>query len=420
MANIDELTKLPAPSSPAPAIASGVVALYKDNNWSSQNIELRLSEYESGMRHTVPNALFDSATYVAFNLPVGTVMTLMDNIASVEQTFTVANLRQCGRCVDLVGTGKTEAVNLVAVNMNDCVSSFFWRKVDLDLGAIELFEDDNFQGGRSTLFLSEWNTGTVYSLSEWWLQDKISSIRWKMLKDRQTAQFFDNADGSGSNYSNVKGYGDIKEIASLRDIRLNDCISSFRWDEINPKKEVIAPFEVKSSTGSDAISLTSTVNGTNKTSLSQPVTVSLNDTESQTVTVSTTDTFATGIKASFSQKFSAVGNEKSWSVEVSFSYTRTQQKTTSQTQTIGLSLSEVINAPPNTNYSATLEVTIGKIPATVFSTTATRWYDQPVTGGEVDPSNNGWYKRVEPITVTISGGLVANTSVKIEATPISA
>lgn len=32
--------------------------------------------------------------------------------------------------------------------MSDCVSAFFWRLVDLDLGAIELFDDSDFNGNR--------------------------------------------------------------------------------------------------------------------------------------------------------------------------------------------------------------------------------------------------------------------------------
>jgi hypothetical protein len=61
-------------------------------------------------------------------------MTLMDNVQPVPATGTVADLSGCGPCIDLIGTGKTEAVDLGAVNMNDGISSFFWRTVDLNLG----------------------------------------------------------------------------------------------------------------------------------------------------------------------------------------------------------------------------------------------------------------------------------------------
>src|SRR5437763_1182156 len=89
-------------------------------------------------------------------------------------------------------------------------------------GSVMLFFDDsNFGGNRSTIFLSEWNSGTLYSISDWWLQDRISSVRWKTLSDRQTAVLFDNSDGSGDQYNNIKGWGDVKEIASLPDVGFN-------------------------------------------------------------------------------------------------------------------------------------------------------------------------------------------------------
>lgn len=140
----------------------------------------------------------DAATWVAFNLPVGVVMTLIDNNTPVESGHLVWELRNCGRCIDLVGTGQTEAVDLTQCNMNDCVSSFFWRKVDLAQGAIELFDDVNFQGNRSTLFLGEWPMGTAVSLENWWLRGRVSSVRWHMLDDRQTVALFSNTDGTGA------------------------------------------------------------------------------------------------------------------------------------------------------------------------------------------------------------------------------
>lgn len=368
--------------------------------------------------------MFDNATFVSFNLPVGTVMTLMDNVTPVPGGHTVSDLSNCGRCVDLVGTGQTEGVNLMAVNMNDCVSSFFWREVDLDLGAIEIFDDVDFGANRNTLFLSEWNSGRIYSIEEWWLQDRVSSIRWRTLNDRQTAQMFDNVDGSGDSYNNIKGYGTTKEIANLDDIRLNDRISSFRWDGIVPKKEIIAPFDVKVSTGTDALGLTSVLHGTNGGSLPAPVVLTLNDTTTQTVTVSTTDTHVTAIKTSYSQKNEpkvgiGLGTATTWSIEMSYSYTHSDTKTTSETKTITLSIAETVMAQKMTTWKATLLVTIGKIPATVYNTTAQRWYDEPVTGGVPDPANNGWYKRIEPVSVTVEGSLATDTSVNIEETPIT-
>jgi len=151
MSNIYFLTRLPVPSSPPPTLPSGTAMLFADDNWGSESATLRTADYPESVRH-----LFDGtpmqyqATVIAFNLPVGTVMTLMDGIVPPN------DLRFCGRFVDLVGTGKTEAVNLMTLNVNHRLSGFFWRKVNLDRGAIELFADTNFHGDRTTIFLGQW------------------------------------------------------------------------------------------------------------------------------------------------------------------------------------------------------------------------------------------------------------------------
>jgi hypothetical protein len=66
-----------------------------------------------------------------------------------------------------------------------------------------------------------------------------------------------------------------------------------------------------------------------------------------------------------------------------------------------------------------LLVNIGQIPPTVYHTTAERWYNVPMTGAQQDPLNNNWYKRVEPVTVSIAGSLASSTRVNIETKPVS-
>jgi hypothetical protein len=417
------LTQLPAPSTAPPQIPSGTVSVFQDDNWGSARLDLSTVDFVPDERQTIQSSMFDSATWVAFNLPVGTVMTLMDNVQPVDPSKGAADLSGCGQCVDLVGTGQTEAVDLGSVNMNDSVSSFFWRTVDLTLGAIELFGDAGFAGGRSTIFLSEWNSGTVYDLSQWWLQDALSSVRWSTLTDRQTAILFDNSNGTGNQFNNIKGWGSTKEVSNLEDLGFNDTASSFSWTAVVPMKEIIAPFNILSSTTSGSSELTSVVNGTNNSSLSQPVTVSLQNTNAQTVTVATQDQTVTGISSTLTiteqEGLKDVASETvACAVTVSFSYTQSTTKTTSQTQTIALSISQTVNAPAYTTYTATLLVNIGQIPPTFYQTSAQRWYNVPVTGGVVDPANNGWYMRVEPVKIYMAGSLASNSTVSINTTPI--
>ena len=108
-----------------------------------------------------------------------------------------------------------------------------------------------------------------------------------------------------------------------------------------------------------------------------------------------------------------------WSIELSYSYERSTTVSRSETKTIALSVAQTANAPPKTDYTATLLVTMGTLPPTVYKTTAERWYGVPVAGAVQDPAKNNWYKRVEPITVTLRGALATHSTVRIEATPIA-
>jgi len=417
-----QLTPLPSPEH-VPSVPYGTVILYKDSNWGSRSYTIRTSDYLSGVRHTISQSLFDEATYVAYNLPPGVVLTLIDNVKSAPEGNPY-DYRDCGATADLVGTGESVGVDLTKIGLNDKVSQFVWRAVSLELGALELWEHSEYQGNKLTIFLSEWSSGDVHSIGTWNLQDKITSMKWRTLNDRQTVDLFDNSDGTGDSYQNVKGWGDTKEISNLKDIRMNDKISSFRWNPVLPKKEVIAPFHINTNSASSGFKgLTATQAGTNDSTATQSIVLNITNTTAQSVSTTTTDTFVTGIKSNFSYTSKAspagVGTDWSWSVELSFSYTRTNTVQKTITDTVALSVSQTTNIPASSTFEATLLVKIGQLPETTYHTTAERWYELPLTGSVADPSNNGWYKRVEPVHVLISGGLAASTELTVKSQPIS-
>src|SRR5579863_940813 len=64
----------------APELPTGLVRLYEDASWNSQSLDLPTSQYRQNARQSIAGTYMqDAATWVAFNLPVGTVMTLMNN-----------------------------------------------------------------------------------------------------------------------------------------------------------------------------------------------------------------------------------------------------------------------------------------------------------------------------------------------------
>jgi hypothetical protein len=82
---------------------------------------------------------------------------------NLERGQPVADVRHCGKCVDLVGTDKEESVDLEPLHMADCLEGFFFREVDLKIGAFELWDhrkqdmssQDYELGVHQTIFLSE-------------------------------------------------------------------------------------------------------------------------------------------------------------------------------------------------------------------------------------------------------------------------
>ncbi|TGO30047.1 hypothetical protein BPAE_0008g00390 [Botrytis paeoniae] len=419
--SIDQTSASNLADSNVPQILSGSISLFTDPNCSGTRTDICLEDYAINQRHAITSAQLDATTVVLYNLPHGTVVTLIG--ARPDDPVNIADYKNCDCVVDLVGYNHTKLCTLPETGLNDDLSMFFWRKVDLRMGVVELFCRSDFTHARVNLWLCEWEPGVVHSLEGWDINDDASSARWRTLLDRQSVILYQYSDGTGKTYNNIKGWGGIKQISDFSDVDFNDTASAWKWEAANPIKEIIAPFTITSTASSSSVGLTSVVDGTNDSDQVQPVVVTLNNTKEQTVTVQTSDQHVVGVSSTFSTTATegvegVASDSATWSVSLNYSYTHTDTVTRSDTQTVGLNISQTINAPPHTTYVATLLVTIGRLPPTEYHTTAQRWYTSPVTGSEVDPANNNWYKRVEDVKVTIDGSLACHTSTNIKTTPL--
>lgn len=171
---VQDLTKLPAYGVPY-QVPTGTVALYQDPNYTGTRSDLRINDYTPNKRHVVPDAQYDKTSNILWNLPIGVVVTLVGGWAPGEDGKKVVDLSYGNTCLDLVGTGTTEGCELWTSGINDDLSFFFWRNVDLSIGAVELFADGNFTGRRTTIFLSEWESGKVNSFRNWGMNNTCSS-----------------------------------------------------------------------------------------------------------------------------------------------------------------------------------------------------------------------------------------------------
>jgi hypothetical protein len=385
------------------------VAFFRDNSWGSQRDDVRLSDYPPNDRHSLPSGVHDKATWVGWNLPVGEVVTLMEHVVKDAPNGLVSDLGRAGVCVELVGTGKPESVNLIAIDLNDKVSCFFYRTAKFALGAIELFGDANFSGPRSTLFLSEWEADKLFNFKDWWLQDRVSSARWITIGDRCKATLYDNTDGQGDRFVISSATSGPRETSNFRDIRLNDRFSAWKWSGLKVMKEVIDPFQYIPPEGGSWKRYNTDMAG-----VTSAAEVEVEDTVSVTtvreIKTTTTDQHVAGVQSTWTTEASAglegLGEVKtSFSVQLNYQYTWTKTEEKTEQKTVTSEQKVRMKVPPRHRFRVVVDVLERELKDEVLTTQTTRWYEEYVEGGVQDPSQNYWYKRVEPVEVKVSGTL---------------
>jgi hypothetical protein len=210
-----------------PQQPSGTVALFPDDSWIGDSLSYSTSTLRKNYREDLPSKMQDRASRIAFNLPVGTVVTLTDDIPKVREGPIWEMMKHTGRLVDLIGTGKTEAVYLDSCNMNDCASTIMWRTVDVGAGMVHLFEDTDFKGNRTAIFLSEW-PDALHKMDLWYINDRASSVRyWIRDSHKYCVLMNDTALPKDSNSEYVNLSYEFEEIKDLR--KLTDRVSAFIW-----------------------------------------------------------------------------------------------------------------------------------------------------------------------------------------------
>lgn len=225
---------LPPPAVAKPftgTVPSGDVRLYDKADWSGETLDLYLNDMKPGTRYPLTNFnpnFNNKATWIAFNLPVGAVVTLFEtlpaNAPSQPYDFT-----GCGRCVDLIGNGAVQTVNLETMDASNCIKALIWHQPDMSRGIFQLFQDNNFAKNRNTFFLSEWSNG-LQSLAGWYLSGRVSSLYFGGLGDN-VLRLYSNTSGSGTEQV-FAGGSSIDELADLGDF--SDKTQSWTWAAAQP------------------------------------------------------------------------------------------------------------------------------------------------------------------------------------------
>jgi len=449
----------PQASDPYPSdIPSGQIILFKDASWGSESLTIDTASggYPEGYPFSVSGTgLQDSATWIAFNLPTGTVCTLFDNTINLAAGSPPFNPAGAGVPVDLIGNGNVQTVDLDAYGANDRLSGGIWRQVDVNDGWFQLFRDTNNQGSFITIFLSEWPTNTPVSLDGWDIDGQASSVNYPSLTPPQVIVLTNQTDGTGyplalgatNPFPSGNSATATPATVNLTDRGINDQVHSFTYTIIEPVKAVI-----------DSVSITPTLNqengygvsdsiiGTNYSS--EPVVIATNVFENLTYSVTSTTTlqYTTAVQLTVASQVTAgiqitplnFSDQETITVQVTTTIQDTYTKTVTTTEAFQAGQTITFTAPPSSApldtsasgttpkgavYAATATITLGNLQsdqdpmAQVVTTTGHFYYQQNLPGSVPDPAGTGLFVLDMSITISLSG--LIGTQINFDVDDIS-
>ncbi len=438
--------KPPVVSEPFPGdIPSGQIILFKDASWGSDSltIDTATGAYPSGYPFSFSGTgLQDQATWIAFNLPEGTVCTLFDNTINLAAGAPPFNPAGAGVPVDLIGNGAVQTVDLGAYGANDRLSGGIWREVDLDDGWFQLFRDTNNEGSFISVFLSEWPVNTPVSLHGWDIDGQASSVNYPSLTPPQVVVLTNNADGTGFpvalGATNPFPSGDSATVTpatvNLTDRGINDQAHSFAYTIIEPVKAVIDSVSITPTLDeTKGYAVSETIIGTNYSS--EPVVIATNVFENLTYTVTSTATlqYTTAVQLTISSQVTAgiqlsglnFSDQETITTQITTTIQDTYTKSVATSEAFQAGQTITFTAPPSSApldtsassgetpkgaaYAATATITLGNLQsdqdpmAQVVTTTGHFYYRQNLPGSTPDPAGTGLFVLDMPISIMLSG-----------------
>ncbi len=393
-------------------VASSTFVIYKDNSTKSPSGTFKLSDYRPKEVQSISGTfLNDQATLVVCNLPKGVVLTLMEHLVNPG----CPSLKGAGRTYDIIGTGGEQTVKLFELGLNDAVSAFFWRSVDLKKGTVTFFEHNNYTGVRQTIFLSEWDLGASHNLDGWFSHDRASGVKWTDVPYNTYVNLFEHVGAGGRKFANIKAGSGQFDLASAG---FNDMLSSFYINRLKPKEEQILDVvitDVAMTERSDSsLKSTGSVNGSNT---SATINCSYTNQVIESTEISVTDSHSVGGAIEYTYEWQQpVGG--SWALKISFNYnySRSETKTANKQKSIALSVGESYTVPPNSAWKFDWLATSGQANLT-YTTNVKRWYEEQVPHSEMDQAKN-LYLVVEQLTGTFKGSMHLDTRSSFTTTPL--
>ncbi len=432
----------PGPVAGAPVVPLNEVWLYDGGAayaWQSTPYKINLSDSDPGYQVSFAGTwIQDKSDFVAYNLPVGRVLTLFNNTSTPPKTEPY-NFAGLGVCVDLFGTRKTETVDLAKVGAVNCLTSYIWRDPDFNTGLFQLFDTGSkdepttaTEGPRTTIFLSEWAKDQPHSLAKWAICDASDSIYYSGL-NAQSVFLYDGGNGDGAATAPFSGW-QRTTWALLRDEGFTNRAGSWSWMLLRPVYSVVDDVKIGlSDAAASTSSYTQEDKGTNRGDSTYTTGASFTNEATQSITTQVSKSVTTGssLTASLTSEYKAgvPGEEvtESWSIGITFSESETVSNSTDTTVTSTQTITQIFSVvvPPNHTWNVTWVVQTGKIPAVSYSTPGHYYYDKPVPGSYPDPDMaaklgmTAVYCLSATITGILKGSLAAGSTADIRTVPIS-
>lgn len=433
--------QVPSKYGTPPQVPSGQVWLFNGtSSWSEPHYVINTNDSNPGFQYNfIGTPGENSSDWIAFNLPDGIVMTLLNNPTSppAGEPF---NFAGAGVCVDLFGNGTTQTVDLSKVGAVNCLSAFIWRKVDLSMGVFQLFDsgftydakpNENTLGPRYTFFLCEWAKDVAHSLKDWAICDASDAIYFTGLNS-QSVHLYDGGNGDGSKCGPYSGWFESTSTSFAGENFVNKA-GSWSWELLTPVYSVLDSVTINVPTNGDSLtSMTQQQQGVNRGNSTIDETVIYNVNNSQTLTCTLTHSVTLGFEQKISMSYTTkvkagmTTEEITTSAELAFSQetTETMTNTTTTTQTYSMTQQQVVHVPANSQWSSSWVIQLTKVPSTSFSTTGYYYYTQPVpnaTYDEVMSNTLGMtvYCLKATATGTLNGSVAVNSITNVKTTPIT-
>ena len=345
------------------------IILYEHADFTGKTYTIELDKFRPGTVHSISGtSLQNNSSAVRWNLPPNRAVTLCEHYSGPK----LPDLSGLGRTFDLVGSGET---HLGVADINDCISAFFWRDVDLSRGHIVFYKDGDYRNIRQTVFIAEWPANTAINMSNWAIQDRMSSVRWMNLDPRIIIGLYDGTSGGGASYTNIMcraPANTYEGVSSLAQFGMQDKVSSFKITEQLPLYETInrIDFDLRNfPQNSVTLASKGSIQGT---LVASTYTSNVSTTWMESSSVTLEQSHRVGGELSYQYSTGAGPFAKhTFSVTLSYDYTRVRKDTATKNESLQITHQETYPIPPNNAWEYKLILRYDQID-TAFTTQATR------------------------------------------------